>query len=300
MRMRAKFLTALFLTVTLSHAEETPPEETGALVTEEAGVLVLTDHNFDQAVSQHALVLVEFYAPWCGHCQELTPKFEAAARMLADSGAAVRLAKVDATQETALSERFSVEGFPTLKLVRPGGSVPVEYSGERETQALVSWLVSKTGPQWQLVGTKDQLEDRLQENKAIAVGFFSDTEGEEAAVFKDVAAEVDGVNFYIVSDPKVMAEYSQSDESILVLKTFDDTKLHFTDILTKEGLKKFVEKSSRPLVTEFSQENASQIFDSGIEKHFLLLSGKADQEYSARLDIVSRQCCNILSLTSSS
>ena len=64
-----------------------------------APVKVLVGANFDQvALNKDKNVLVEFYAPWCGHCKKLAPEYSAAAQQLAEKGAEAKLAKVDATE----------------------------------------------------------------------------------------------------------------------------------------------------------------------------------------------------------
>merc|ERR1719350_1223600 len=86
----------------------------------EGGVLVLTEENFDQAVKEHEMLLVEFYAPWCGHCIALEPEYKKAAKKLLEADSPVKLAKVDATKEKKVAERFKIEGFPTLKFFNHG------------------------------------------------------------------------------------------------------------------------------------------------------------------------------------
>ena len=58
-------------------------------------------------------VMVEFFAPWCGHCKHLAPEWAAAADRLAGE---VKMVAVDATIATAVAARFGVKGFPTIKV----------------------------------------------------------------------------------------------------------------------------------------------------------------------------------------
>ncbi|KAF6171062.1 hypothetical protein GIB67_014642 [Kingdonia uniflora] len=76
------------------HEDHADHEENSPSPFEEKDVMVLNEGNFTDYVEKNRYVMVEFYAPWCGHCQVLVPEYAAAAREL--KGEAV-LAKVDVT-----------------------------------------------------------------------------------------------------------------------------------------------------------------------------------------------------------
>jgi protein disulfide-isomerase A1 len=84
------------------------------------GVLVLTDDTFDEAIAKYDYLLVEFYAPWCGHCKKLTPEYEGAAAVLSAQDPPRTIAKVDATENKGIADRMGIKGFPTLFFFNQG------------------------------------------------------------------------------------------------------------------------------------------------------------------------------------
>ena len=83
---------------------------------EEDDVLVLHESDFSEATEEFDFIMVEFYAPWCGHCKKLTPEYAAAAGQLKKKGGdkKIALAKVDTTVEKSLGELFEVKGTRSI------------------------------------------------------------------------------------------------------------------------------------------------------------------------------------------
>lgn len=80
----------------------------------ESKVTVLSLTNFTQWIERNPVSLVEFYAPGCGFCVQLEPKYEKAAGLLSIQADPIPLAKVDATKEPELSMKYNITGYPTL------------------------------------------------------------------------------------------------------------------------------------------------------------------------------------------
>ena len=111
-----------------------------------SAVLDLTPDNFDDIIIKSGKpALVEFFAPWCGHCKKLAPVYEELATNFEFAKDKVSIAKVDADSEKDLGRRFSVQGFPTLKWFDGKSDTPTDYQGGRDLESLSSFISEKTG-----------------------------------------------------------------------------------------------------------------------------------------------------------
>merc|ERR1711910_86249 len=140
-----------------------------AEISKEEGVLVLTNDNFQEALDANEFILVEFYAPWCGHCKALAPEYAKAAGILAEKGSSIALAKLDATEEPKVAEQFEVRGYPTLKFFRNGKDT--EYNGGRTADTIVTWVEKKTGPPAVALDSVEAAKTFIEDNDIAVVGF---------------------------------------------------------------------------------------------------------------------------------
>ena len=105
----------------------------------------LTDDTFDAFMEKENSVMVMFYAPWCGHCKQMKPKFTSAASKMKELDINGKLAAVDCTKESKLASRFGVKGYPTVKYFKDGQEA-FDAGHAREEKAILDFMMDPKEP----------------------------------------------------------------------------------------------------------------------------------------------------------
>eukprot|EP01112_Ceratiomyxa_fruticulosa_P017589 TRINITY_DN5502_c0_g1_i1.p1 TRINITY_DN5502_c0_g1~~TRINITY_DN5502_c0_g1_i1.p1 ORF type:complete len:459 (-),score=121.34 TRINITY_DN5502_c0_g1_i1:82-1458(-) len=107
--------------------DESNPTQTGTKA--KSDVVELTDASFYQHTGKGDWLL-EFFAPWCGHCKALAPIYEEVATALKGK---VNVGKIDCTIHTGICEKYEIKGFPTIKLHKNSQIYPFENARTKES-----------------------------------------------------------------------------------------------------------------------------------------------------------------------
>jgi len=150
--------------------EDDLPEESDDDIDED-DVKILDDNNFDSWVSSQKAALVEFYAPWCGHCKALKGPYAKAATSLREQNSVAKLAKLDASKWTKVANRFGISGYPTLKVFRGGKLKGYEYKGENSAESITQYMLQQGHPSMTNISPK-AVKDYVA-GKTVFVGFFA-------------------------------------------------------------------------------------------------------------------------------
>lgn len=226
------------------------------------------------AIAKAHSALVEFYAPWCGHCKALEPEYRRAAAQLKSIVPNTLIAKVDATVEVELAQRHGIKGFPTILWFengRPAG----EYDGGRSAEEIVVWVKRKVLPAAHPLSTVQDLQGLLGRSQFVAVGFFPHPEADVARGFLGVArSSFPEVEFAITSSGAVAAELGLPQApALILLRPFEPREVVYSsNDFGEAALKQFLAAERLPLVIEWTIQEANKIFASNITYHVFLVS----------------------------
>lgn len=231
----------------------------------DAGVLVFTDDDFDINIKEHEVVLVKFFVPWCGHCQNLAPEFESAANVLKNNEPKVVLAEVDCSSEgKATCNTYGVKGYPILK-VFTNGELSFGYNGPRKTAAdIIKYMSDKVGAILPELKTVEEFDEYLSGLDNVVMGFFEKQGSAFDKTFKlFFNSQRDRYKFARTYSNKLMTRYGYRDDIVIFRAHKLETKLEqgqikFEGNLTLYELRSWLTSNYHGLVGYRTESNMEQ------------------------------------------
>jgi protein disulfide-isomerase-like protein len=133
--------------------EQQPTAQESSSNTDLGGVIDLTSATLDPSLRDGSVWLIEFYAPWCRHCNTFAPTYAKLAYTIharnqdkKESERTIKVAKINGDKEQASTSRFNIQGYPSFFLI--DGWQVYQYDGPRTEHDLMNFVVRE--------GYKDQ------------------------------------------------------------------------------------------------------------------------------------------------
>ncbi|XP_067093619.1 protein disulfide isomerase family A, member 7 [Osmerus mordax] len=225
-------------------------------------VLDLGDSDFEYTAAEQETMLVEFFAPWCGHCQKLAPEYETAATKLKGT---VSLAKVDCTVNSETCGRYGVNGYPTLKIFR-NGEDSAAYDGPRSADGIVSFMKKQAGPSSVPLHTEEALNNFVNNFEASVVGFFSSGDSPQLAEFLKASSSMrDSYRFGHTTDLGLGLSHGVESESVLLFRPprlsskFEESVAKFGEDVSTAALRQFIKDNVFGLCPHLTPENRENL-----------------------------------------
>ncbi|EFA84124.1 SNF2-related domain-containing protein [Heterostelium album PN500] len=205
-----------------------------------SNVIDLTPENFDaEVLNKDKDVLVEFYAPWCGHCKKLAPDYEILANTYAGDKH-VGIAKVDCDSHKELCSKYDIKGFPTLKWFPKDNKEGEKYEQGRELETFITFINKNAGTHRVKGGRLLPSAGRVEQLDALAAKFVDATEKARTEILAEANKVVSSLAESLKPDGKI---YVKIMEAIQKTKDYVSNEINRVTKLTQGQIK--VEKSDQ-------------------------------------------------------
>jgi len=185
------------------------------------------------------------------------------------------LAKVDVTENKELGERFGIKGFPTLKFFK--GGVPSDYEGGRTKDAIVNYIVKKSGPPSNSVDC-DGLKTLTADNKFVIAYFGDETTPMYTEAHVPYASTEDKIVFAHTSDAACATGFGAAAPGVVFFRKFETESNVYTGKADKDSLISFVKPLMVPTMFEFSEEEIEAVFGQQQPTVILFRSDASDKD----------------------
>ncbi|KAL8942391.1 MAG: hypothetical protein Q9211_001404 [Gyalolechia sp. 1 TL-2023] len=231
------------------------------LYSKKSAVLQVDGKSYDKLVAKSNQVsIVEFYAPWCGHCKNLKPAYEKAAKGL-DGLAQVAAVNCDDESNKAFCGSMGVQGFPTLKIVKPskkpGKPVVEDYNGGRTAKDIVDAVKQAIPNNVKRISDKG-LGAFLDANNDTAKAILFSDKGTTGALIKVVATDYLGrINFAQIRNKETAAIEMfgiTAYPTLVVLPGGTEAPVFFDGSFSKSAMKDFLDQYASSTKSESAQK----------------------------------------------
>uniref|UniRef100_A0A1B6EVY3 protein disulfide-isomerase n=1 Tax=Cuerna arida TaxID=1464854 RepID=A0A1B6EVY3_9HEMI len=230
-------------------------------------VVEYTDDDFEQKIKENIddkkVTLVKFYAEWCGHCKKLKPILDEACDKL-KSEPKVVIAKVECpTTGKDTCERYSVRGYPTLKVFKNDIDKPEEYNAPRTKDSIVKYMQKMVLDDIVEIKSKDDFDKVIDSSfESIVLGVFeSDSKLEK--VFTEIASEFRLKYTFLISKTDfVQHMFPDAKDDIFIIHP-KHLHLKFEDNFVKhdpnkfKSIKSFIEEKIHPKIAHRHSDNSN-------------------------------------------
>ncbi|XP_060560502.1 protein disulfide-isomerase TMX3-like [Ruditapes philippinarum] len=211
--------------------------------------------------------LIEFYAPWCGHCKKLEPIFNKVHNTLRNSD--VRVAKIDATRYSSVSSKFDVRGFPTIKFF--DGDKVHNFRGERTASDILEFVNKAKGPtvrRISSIGKFNEIRSDLSDGVFYMYVGDDDPSNDLFSKYSSIATDQVSLAYFYTGPKKALPEDIQKDLAVLptILVFKDKTVYQYEapkNVASMSSVKGWINGERYPAFPLITGSNINEVADTG-------------------------------------